>query len=202
MAVNTYSDLKVALKNRLDESPADSVIDDWIDLAEDRIARDLRVEDMEVAFSVTISGGVAAVPADFLGLKTAYVDGSPVVMLHPKSLDWVVSNFPTRSGDAKPHYIARNGANWEFGPYPDADYTVKGTYYRRLPALSASNESGWLVTAAPALIFYAALVEAADYYADPRMAAWDARYEKELRRVQRSDKRSRYGDAPLYGVAQ
>ena len=62
MAVNTYSDLKVALKNRLDESPADSVIDDWIDLAEDRIARDLRIEDMEIAFSVAMSGGLRRFP--------------------------------------------------------------------------------------------------------------------------------------------
>jgi len=202
MAVNTYSDLKTAIGNRLDEDVS-SYVDDWIDLGEDRIARDVQTEGMETALSVTIASGVAAIPSDFLSLKTAFIDGTPVTNLNPRPLDWLLMNYPTRSSSGKPRYIARNGSNWEFGPYPDSTYTVLGTYYKRLAALSTSNESGWLVTDAPNLIFYAALIEAADHYVDPdRRTAWEARYNEEVRRVKRAERANRYGDQPMWTKLQ
>jgi len=111
--------------------------------------------------------------------------------------------YPTRSSTGKPRFIARDGSNWEFGPYPDSDYTVLGVYYARLAALSASNETGWLVTDAPNLIFYATLIEAADHYVDvDRGRSWQARYDEEVRRIKRADRHARYGDQVIRTIAQ
>lgn len=114
-----------------------------ITLAERRIQRGdgtpnepgLRVREMETVFSETISGsGTIAVPADFLDLKSAYVDSNPKQVLERKNPEFIRSKYPT-SATGKPKFIAREGSNFIFGPTPDSQYLIKGIYYAKLPSL-------------------------------------------------------------------
>jgi hypothetical protein len=190
VALTTYSGLKTAVANWLNRTDLTSYIPDFIALAEERIYRDLRIKAMETAFSSTVASGVIALPTDYLELKSAYVDGSPIYFLERASLEDIYSKYPTRAAGGKPLYIAREGENFIFGPYPDAAYTIKGIYYKKLPALSDSNTTNWLTSSAPSLILFGALTEAAPFLKDDaRLAIWEGKFQTQMRDVQRADKR-------------
>jgi len=190
MALGTYSDLQTAIGVWLNRTDLTAYIPDFIALAEERIYRQLRVKAMETALNGTISGGVLALPSDYIELKSAYVDGSPAYLLERASVEDIYNKYPTRSSTSKPLYIAREGENFIFGPYPDADYTVKGIYYARLPALSTVNTSNWLTTNAPSLLLFGSLCEATPFLKDDqRIMIWETKWREQLAEVNKVDKR-------------
>lgn len=203
--VTTFSTVKTAVADWLDRDDIDDAIDQFIQFAERRIYRGgrhiltneriapVRIRAMETALSVTIANGVAAVPADYLELRYVYVDTSAVVTLQQKPPAWIVERYPIRSSDGIPHFIARDGENFMFGPYPDSGYTIKGSYYQELTTLSTSNETNWFTTNAPDLLVYGALCESAGYVGnDERLALWEGRYEAAREAVQEQDEQERY----------
>lgn len=175
MALATYSDLTTAVANWLHRSDLTSYIPDFITLAETRIYREVRSRDMETAFSTAIASGVVALPASYIDLKFAYVDRSPSNWLDRKSAQWIYQNYPQRTSDGLPRFIARQGSNFIFGPYPDSGYTVAGVYYKNLGAVSSSAHA--LFVSNPDLYVFGALCEAEPYIIrDARVALWKAKY--------------------------
>lgn len=188
MAITTYSELKTAIGNWLARNDLTAYIPDLITLAEARIYRELRVRQMETSLSASISSGVIAVPSGYQEMKFAYVDGSPAKPLVRVSLEELYNQYPTRSSDGKPFMYARNGANFEFGPYPDSAYTIKGVYYKQLDALSDGNPTNWLLDDAPDLILFGALLEAEVFIMDDqRLPIWGAKYQNAKLQLQRAD---------------
>ncbi len=193
MAVTSYSTLKTSVADWLDRSDIGTAIDTMIDLCEARIYRELRLRFMESSLSVTISSGVAAVPSDYIELKSAHINTNPIQHLQPKSQNWIETVYPERSSSGVPHYIARQGDNFIFGPYPDSDYTLAGTYYAKPTALSTSNETNWLTSNAPDLLLYGALVHSAPYIGhDERAPLWEAGYQDALARVMNTEREENY----------
>ncbi len=172
--------------------------EELVQFGELRIYRDLRVRQMETALSDTIASGVIAVPTGYIEMKHARIDGTPTQKLIRKDAEWIYHNYPSRSAGGKPSHFAREGSNLIFGPYPDSNYTVKGSYYKRLDPLSVSNTSNWLITDAPDLILFAALCEAEPYRAnDERTALWEKKYDQIKVRVQREDDNEEFSGSPL-----
>lgn len=185
MSIASYSELKTAIANRIHRDDLTLLIPDFISLGEARIYRDLRIRAMETALSSAISSGVVALPSGYLELKQAYIDGTPIGKLTRKTADWIYHNYPTRSADGKPKFVASDAGNFIFGPYPDSSYTMNGTYYAKLAALSDSNTTNWFTENAPDLLLFASLYEAADHTMDDAaMAKWDSRYERVKEKIQ------------------
>lgn len=194
MAINTFSTLKTAAQNWIDRTDIADRIDEFIALGEARIYRKLRIRAMETALSDTIASGVIAVPSDYRALKHAYVNGSPTSALEQQSAEYILENYPTRSSTSKPKFIAQDANNFIFGPYPDSAYTIKGTYYAALTALSTGNETNWFTTNAPDLLLYAALAEAAGFEMDDeKEGKWAGRFERAAADVQKEDNRQMRG---------
>lgn len=192
MAITTYSTLKSAAADWLDRDDINDAIETMIGLAEARIYRELRIKAMETALSVSISSGVAAVPSDYQELRFAYLDTTPVQHLQIADPEWLYAAYPTRSADSTPQYIAREGSNFIFGPFPTSGRTLKGIYYASLTALSTSNETNWFTTNAPDLLLYGALAHSALYLGqDARLTAWEAAYQTLKERVVAQDKQER-----------
>jgi len=182
MAITTFAELKTAIAGWLDVSATDlsSQIDDLITVGEKRIFREARTRDMETALSSAISSGVLAVPAAYVAMKFAYINTSPIQVLERRPTEWLYANYGYQSASGVPTYFARDGSNFIFGPYPDSTYTVKGSYYARLTAISGSGVNA-LFTANPDLYLMACLAEAEMILGrDPRIAIWDAKYQRIL----------------------
>ena len=175
MTIASYNDLKTAVSDYIHRSDNTTAVVDQIMLGEKRIQREVRTADMETAYTGTIASGVIAVPTDFLEWRAVYINSSVACRLEPKTWEWVLANYPQRSADSIPKFIARNASNFEFGPYPDSGYTVKGTYYKRLTAVSSSWNA--LATANPDLYLAASLAYANAYIGDEQALKWDQLYQ-------------------------
>jgi hypothetical protein len=197
MSISTYAELRTELLNFIDDTDVDTTdAATLITLAEARIAKEVRHRHMEKALSGTISSGVLTVPSDYVELKHAYISRTPVVPLKRKSAEWIYANYPTRSADGVPLYLAREAGNFIFGPYPDDGYTVAGVYYYRLSALSSAVNS--LFTDHPDLYLFAALAEAEPFIGrDARIALWEAKYERIKNAVMREDRAEAFSGGPL-----
>lgn len=187
MSLTTYAQLKTAVARWVansDQATAnslgmDATIDDLVTVAESRIFREARTKDTEASINTAISSGVIAVPSDYIDLKFAYIDGTPVQTLERRTAEWIYTANATRSATGKPRYIARETTNFIFGPYPDSGYTVKGVYYKRLSALSSTAHA--LFTNNPDLYLFACLAESTIMIGrDDRIPLWEAKYQKIL----------------------
>jgi hypothetical protein len=139
---------------------------------------------MESALSVSISSGVAAVPTDYLGLRVAYISGQTSQPLKRITLEQLYSRYPRSSYTGTPAFIARNGANFEFGPIPGDGNTLAGTYYAKPTVLRSYTTGGadavahFLIVNAPDLLLYGALLEAEPFLKnDMRVALWKQAYD-------------------------
>jgi len=196
LSITTYSELQTAVSNWLKRSDLTSYIPDFVTLGEARIFRELRSVDMETSFSTAITTGVISLPTSYLALKFSYINSSPVQWLGRKTARWIYENYPTRSSDSTPKFIAREGQSFIFGPYPDSGYTVKGVYYKNIGPLSSSAHA--VFTNNPDLYLFAALVAATPFIKDDkRVVLWEAQYQGILKSEQgRSDKEEYSGSPP------
>jgi hypothetical protein len=200
MSIQTYAELKTAAANRLRRADTSSYVDDWITLAETDIYRRLRTDDMETAFSDTISSGVIALPTSYIALKFAYINSSTAYRLSRKPVSWIYEKYPARSSSGIPKFIAREGSNFVFGPYPDSGYTVSGVYYKNLGAVSSTAHA--LFLANPDVYLYGTLVMAVrDLKDDAGIARWTPLYEQALLAAQTTSDREEYSGGGLEMVA-
>ena len=191
--ITSYTTLITAVADWLDRDDIDSGIETMVGLMESRLYRKLRIRFMESALSVAISNGVAAVPADFLEFKQAWLDTNPTQPLEPVSIATLYNHYPVRSADSRPLMVAIREGNFEFGPYPDADHTLSGTYYARPTALSTSNENNWLTANAPDVLLYGTLLHTAAYVGDDeRLATWTSAYDRLLDELNDQERTQRY----------
>lgn len=190
--VTDYSTLKTAIADYLARSDLTSYIPNFIQYGEERIYAEVRDRNMETALSDTISSGVVAIPSGFIEWKHVYVDGSPTQQLDMRDPGWILREFPSRSADAKPGYIAIDGSNFIFGPYPDTNYTIKGTYYKRLDALSDANTDNWLTDTYPNLILSAAMADACAFVKKDGVSYWEDRYALLKENINKQNRRANY----------
>lgn len=196
MALANYNDLKAAVADELHRSDLTTPIPDFILRGEKRIHREVRATEMETTYSGTIASGVIAVPTDFLAWRAVYIDSNGANILQPKDWEWVLANYPQRSASGVPKFIARNATNFEFGPWPDSTYSVKGTYYKRLTTVSSSWNA--LATANPDLYLYASLTQASAYIGDdPRIPLWEAAYQSAKEAINAEAIGIDFGGGPL-----
>lgn len=139
---------------------------------------------MEASFAGTISSSVLTVPADYLGLKYAYVDSSPSSRLDRASLNQLYGSYPRGGCTGRPRLIARDLSNFVFGPAPDSDYDIAGVYYAKPDLMrDYANDAAahWIIVNAPDLALYGTLLEATPFLQnDKRIPTWQAMYSASL----------------------
>jgi len=142
---------------------------------------------METTVASTISAGVIAVPSGYIELKDAYISSTtPYKSLQRKTSNWIYDQYPLRSTQNKPSFIAREVDNFIFGPFPDSGYVVTLVYYARPATLSTSVNT--LFTNYPGLFLFAALAETAPFLKDDkRVALWEGKYQQLKNRAQDED---------------
>jgi hypothetical protein len=199
MAFTSYTTLKSTIADYLARSDLTSQIPDFINLAEQRLRRDLRLRQMlKVATATTtVDDSTVSLPSDFLAMKDLHIDGNPVRVLQFQN----TSNFfrNSRSSDkGVPTMYTLLGSEFQFAPYPDAVYTLRMVYYHKPDFLSDSNASNLFLATCPDLLLYGALAEAEPYLMnDERLATWASLYDRGLASLRASDDDSEYPSSPM-----
>jgi hypothetical protein len=195
--ITTYSGLVASIERWLNRSDLGTVIPDFITLVEDRLNRLLRAPDMENIVTLTVSSGSVDLPTDFLEARHLYVDADPNNEIVPASLDTFQHAFSS-SQTGRPQVYAVSDGQLMFAPSPDATYSVQLHYYKRIPALSASNETNWLITTFPSLYLWGSLVMAEAFiWDDDRIPLWKGAWDEALAEFKRHGTWKRHGGGPL-----
>jgi hypothetical protein len=192
-----YATLQTAIANWLNSDDLTTFLPNFTQNAESMLYKELRIRAMETALSGTIAGGVLAVPSDYLELKYAYVNASPITFLQRVPPEQLLTEYPLRSGSSYPRLISREAENFIFGPYPSA-VDVAGIYYARLDPLSGSNTTNWFTANAPDALLYGSLLAAESFIqGDPRIPLWKAAYDMAVKAIKDEERRENHsGSAP------
>jgi hypothetical protein len=175
MAITNYGELKSAIGDFLNRSDLTSVIPTFIDFAEAEINRTLRVRQMVARAEAAIDTRFSAVPSDFVEAKDlVIVTGTPVTPLEFVTQQEMAQIRNTEIASAgKPKYFSVVGAQFEFVPTPDAEYSLEMTYFAKISALTLDADTNWLLTDYPDLYLYNSLMHSAPYLKDDeRLAVW------------------------------
>jgi hypothetical protein len=173
------------------------VLDLVIGAGEVRIYRDLRSSVQDTALSLTVIGGAATVPADFLELRGApYVFGCGVASYVPWEALTDLTQRAARSGTGPIRYSFQGDSMIFYPAVPDGT-VVTGQYYKRFADISTGLNA--LFNRHPDLFIYAALSSSAPFLGElTRLPIWEQTYtglvesanEQERRRVTRGSKLS------------
>jgi hypothetical protein len=199
MALNTYSDLKTTVANYLGRTDLTSQIPDFINLAEIRLSRDLRIREMVTTVTLNCTGGVPSLnlPADFLEIRDIYVVGaprSPITYMSPS----MFSREARADDGGKPVFYTVYNKTAELAPIPDTNYEIRVMYYAKPAALSDSNTTNAFLSVCPDALLYASLAEAEPYLMnDARIQVWATMYDRSLAAIADSDESSEYAGVPL-----
>ena len=178
MAITTYSELQASVANWLHRADLAAQIPDFIALAEAKLSADLAARAMETRATLAVTAGNAylPLPSDMMEMHRLAVQGDPVRVLSYRSPDELQQDYPF-STSGKPAVFTVMGGEIQLAPIPDAAYTLELTYKQRIPALSATNTTNWLLSAWPNAYLYATLCAAQPYLVnDERMPAFQALY--------------------------
>lgn len=180
MSISTYTDLQTSVANWLHRSDLNALIPDFIALAEAKLSGDLQARSMEVRTTLTTTAGNAYVtlPTDMLEMHRLTVKSDPVYVLSYRSPDELQQDYPY-STTGKPAVFAILGGEMQLAPIPDSAYTLELVYKQKIPALSNSNTSNWLLAQWPNAYLYGALCAAQPYIAnDQRLPTFQALYQE------------------------
>jgi len=172
MAITTYAELQTAIGDWLNRADLDQKIPDFIRLAESTLNDVLRQADMVTqSTGVSITSGRATLPSDALEVVYAQVgsaEDEPLEQVSPQQLTMLRR---TRTRDAaNPRFYAIIGRQIVVTPTPSSG-TLDIDYYQRIPALTTSNTTNWLLDDAPHVYLYTSLLHATPFLMD------DARYQ-------------------------
>lgn len=177
MALGTYSELQTSVADYLNRADLTSSIPTFIALAEAKFNRELRTRDMLTRSTATSSNEFVAVPTDFLEDYSLELDMTnqgpqpPLNYIGPLEAKSLKANKIT--GKVR-YYTIIDGA-FEMIPAPQLAVSVILTYFAKIPALSDTQTTNWLLTKSPDLYLYSTLLEAAPYLKDDdRIPVWTA----------------------------
>jgi hypothetical protein len=182
VAINTYATLVTAVTEWLAREDATLVarVPDFITLAEAKFNRTLFHPRMETRTILTVDTGATApefldLPTDFQTMRSirlSGVTGKPrlAFLSQTQIEDYRFSNDNVSD---QPVYFSIVGDQIELAPTPNEDYDVEIVYRANIPALTSGNTTNWLLTLAPDLYLYGALLESAPYTRkDERVGLW------------------------------
>lgn len=192
MALANYSDLQGAIAAWLDRDDLTAHIPQFIANAEARMARVLRVSEMETTATAMMFNGAVALPADFLEARRIISSsaGAYNTALQPLSPSQAGDRYPSGPGGVPRYYTI---ADETLTTYPNGGSgSVVMIYYARPPDLATAG-TNWLLTKAPDLYLYGALLESAPLMGDDaRLQTWGGLFGQAVDAIQGADQRARY----------
>ncbi|MCD6674844.1 MAG: hypothetical protein LT106_18580 [Burkholderiaceae bacterium] len=171
-----YADLKAAVADWAHRSnvPA-STVDLFIDLAEAEFNNRLRCVEQETVADLACSGRYTTLPADFLEMRAVELQGArlaPIPYGSPEYMSIRGSSQP--AGEPRAYSVI--GPDLELMPAPTGA-TVTLLYWSRIPALSSTSSTNWLIEAHPNLYLLESLRQLSIWAKDDAGAA---RYANQL----------------------
>ena len=193
MAITNYSELKSSIADWLNRADLTAVIPDFITLAEAQINRQLRTHDMIKRATATVTDDYFSVPTDWLETNVLVNLGTytiPMEYVDYERLNELKALFLT----GEPRFYTMIDGKFLILPAATSasPANLEMSYYGKIPALSDSNTTNWLLTKSPDLYLYAALMQAEPYLKnDERVGLWAAAMQNSMENMRLEGERSK-----------
>ena len=187
--ITNYATLQSAIADYLNRADLTAQIQTFIQFAEADLNTRLRSREMIVNATATSDGQFVALPPDWLEAINMMIVGgqSPLRYITPDEADTIIK---AQTFTSTRFYSMTTGIIELVPPAVD-DITIDMVYYGKIPALSTANTTNWLLTSAPDVYLYGALMQAAPYLQDDaRITVWASMYRAGLEEVTKADDRS------------
>lgn len=163
MAITTFAQLKTALSDWSDQGASlDSYLEDFITLTTDAFnfgsqgMDPLRVREMVAVTSLTPTAGACTLPTDYLEYRRVVEEASIRRDLRYIAPTAVEQAYPDRASGLACDFTIIGGSLYM---YPVSSNDIELTYYQKIPALSVSNTTNWLLTKHPTLYLHGGLMQ-------------------------------------------
>ena len=201
MATN-YTALKTEIAEFLNRDDLTSIIPTFISLAESEFQRVFRHWKMEARTSGQQSAGdqYMQIPADWLETIRLHLtgNGTSAVTLMSRSAMADIRAKNENASTMAPYYYCHADSQFELYPTPSEDTDFELLYYQKIPVLSASNATNWLLDEAPDVYLYGALKHSAPYLAeDARVAVWEKMYSDAVIATNMAAEKARYSGSGM-----
>ena len=199
MAIGTYAELQTAVANWLDRGALTDRIQEFIDLAEARINRNLRLRLMETTATGTLTPGTRAytLPTDYIQARTFHLTLDPIVPLSYVTPE-IMNRIWGGSTSGTPEAFTIIGENFRLGPEPATADGYSMLYYKRVAALTPAATTNSMLTYNPDIYLYGALLEAEPFLQnDARVQLWATAYRQAVNDLQVQDDKDRHSGSEL-----
>lgn len=157
-----------------------------INLAERRIARELKVQGFINVVTTTLVAGQSVYDKPDRWRDTVSINigtgtnNTTRKTLFTRDYEYVRSYWPDESQTSEPIFYAEyDYSHWLIAPTPGQPYPVEILYYELPPLLDDSTQTNWLTEYAPQLLLYGTLLEATPFLKnDERIAVWQQMYDR------------------------
>jgi len=192
--ITSYSELKTAIPAWfLDRSDLSTYADDFIDLAEALLNAKLRCRQMEATTSLVPASNVCTLPSDYLEYKRVVELASIRRRLDYITEDAADGLYPTRASGLSCHFMIVGSS---LTALPLSSNNIELTYYQKVPALSDSNTSNWLLAAHPTLYLHTCLLYAAEFVKNDAVLLRETKWvETYIDTIAALDNRAKFGNA-------
>ena len=191
MSINTYSGLVTAISDWLDRTVTEAQASSFIQLTEARLNRLLEDPEMEVTSNSFATGDYTALPADFGSMVSISTGNGPLRQVGAVEF----AGYNTIGGIPR-HYVVTDGSI-SFAPN-NTTTPIRMVYRRRIPALSLTAPTNWLLTLAPDAYLYGSLMQAESFdMNDERLAGWKAMFDETIAELRQDASRRKWGAGAL-----
>jgi len=199
MSLATYADLKATVIRFAGRDDLSDKLDDFILLAEEQMYSNelmpLRLRGFESNDALaTIAGtNAVALPATYLQARSITLNSGgtdrELFFNSPSAL-------PKKSGSGIPTHFTIEGSNIVFDIVPDGVYAMEFVYYGKPTALSASNQTNFVLTNHPSIYLNGCLSELYSYTTELQDSeAYFAKFIRSIKGAIRNDRTGRYVNA-------
>lgn len=193
--ITNYSTLQSHIADTLNRSDLTGVVPNFIQQFEAEARRDERFRRLTDVSAFQVSADGAYLPVDFYSLESWYHDGAtyygPIGIVNPDQIGALKGVY----GDSGvPQFAAIVDRKVRFAPEPNATFTTRLTYWRKIVPLSSTNTTNWLLEEAPDIYLYGSLIESAPYLKDdPRLATWIGLYDRRVEKLWTAEQDRQFG---------
>ena len=188
-AIPTYSDLCTKVADWMHRTDLLSLMPTFVAMAEENMSADIQSRSMDAKTTLTTVAGTAtlSLPSDMVEIRRLQIVGSYNTVLRYVSPDQIGSDYD-QNLQARPSEFTVIGGNLELAPIPDSAYSLELVYKQRVPALSNTNTTNWVLTGWPSIYLYGTLVQACAYVLDfERQAVAQKMYQEAVNNINSVD---------------
>lgn len=194
--ITNYSTLQTAIADYLNRTDLTSQIPMFIQFVEADLNTRLRCREMIVRAEATSDQEYVQLPTDWLeALNLQIINGtSPLRYVTLDEADLINRSQAFTQIIA---YSLMNGAI-ELIPAPTDNVEIEMVYYAKIPTLSESNTTNWLLAKAPDVYLYGALTHAAPFLInDERIPTFASFYSSRVEGLNGESQKSLHSGSPL-----